>query len=318
MKVVLACDLGEEFVNDLRGTFPEVDFRPAYTIADQLRDVPDAEVQFGLITREVFLAAKQLRWFHYIGMGLNSVVGDNPEFAGSDVVMTRSIGTHVIPMADHVFAMILAFSRKIPELIDDQRAHRWEGSKYFRRMRELAGNTLGMVGLGDIGRAVAQRARGFDMEVYAVDIRHMSPPAGVREVWGIERLDDLLARSDWLVVTAPLTDKTRGMIDHRFMERIKPGAFIIVISRGGIVDEAALIDALRSGRVAGAGLDAFVQEPLPPDSPLWDMPNVLLSPHASANSPQLWERRKALFKENLRRYLVGEPLLNVCDKKVDF
>ena len=318
MKVVLAFDLGEDFVRDLRTAFPQIEFAPAYTVEEQLREVPDAEVQFGLITREVFLKAKQLRWIHFIGAGFDYAVRDNPELVESDVVMTNAPKTHAIAMADHAFAMVLAFAHRVPELIEDQQARRWETKKYRGRMRELPGTTMGVLAMGEVGKAVAQRAQGFEMDVYAVDLRKMDPPFGVREVWDTGRLDDLLAISDWFIVTAPLTDATRGMIGRRQVERLKPGAYVIAVSRGRIIDEEPLVDALRSGRVAGAALDVTAQEPLPSDSPLWDMPNVLLSPHASADSPQLWERRKEAFKENLRRYVAGEPLLNVCDKRAGF
>ncbi len=318
MKVVLAFDLGEDFVGDLRATFPQIEFAPAYTVEEQLREVPDAEVQFGLITRDVFLKAKQLRWIHFIGAGFDYAVRDNPELVESDVVMTNAPKTHAIAMADHVFAMALAFAHRVPELIEDRQARRWETKKYRGRMTELPGTTMGVLAMGEVGKAVAQRAQGFEMDVYAVDLRKMDPPFGVREVWDTGRLDDLLAISDWFVVTAPLTDATRGMIGRPQIERLKPGAYVIAVSRGGIIDEEPLVDALRSGRVAGAALDVTAQEPLPSDSPLWDMPNVLLSPHVSADSPQTWERRKQVFKENLRRYLAGAPLLNVCDKKAGF
>ena len=318
MKVVLDRDMGEEFVSELQEMFPAVDFRRAYTIEEQLREAPDAEVQFGEITRDVYLAAKKLRWFHFIGIGFDHIVGKIPELVEDEVLMTNARQTHVIPMADHVFAMMLALAHNVSELIEDQRARRWDTMKYFSRMKELAGTTMGVVAMGDIGKAVAQRAKGFEMEVYAVDIREMSPPPGVREVWGVERIDDLMAITDWLVVTTPLTTETRGMIDRRRLKRLKKGAVVIVVSRGSIVDEDALADALRSGRLAGAALDATAQEPPAPESPLWDAPNLLLSPHVSADSPQLWERRKDVFKENLRRYLAGEPLLNLCDKRAGF
>ena len=318
MKVVLAYDLGGEFVTDLRATFPVVDFRRGYTVEEQLREVPDAEVQFGTITRDVYLAANKLRWFHFLGIGFDHIVRNIPEIVENEVVITNARQTHVIPMADHTFAMMLALAHNVPELIEDQRAHRWDTPKYFSRMKELAGTTMGIVAMGDIGKAVAQRAQGFDMDVYGVDIREMSPPPGVREVWGVDRIDDLVAISDWLVVTAPLTPQSRGMINRRRLERLKKGAVVIVVSRGSIVDEEALVDALRSGHVGGAALDATAQEPLAPDSPLWDAPNVLLSPHVSAESPQAWERRKEVFKENLRRYLASEPFLNLCDKRAGF
>ena len=318
MKVVLDRDLGEEFVRDLRDTFPSVDVRPAYTIEEQLQEAPETEVHFGELSRQVYLVSKKLRWFHFLGIGFDHIVRKIPEIVEADVVMTNARRTHVIPMAEHAFAMMLAFAHKVPEFIDDQRAHRWETMKYYGRMQELAGTTMGIVAMGDIGRGLAQRAQAFEMDVYGVDIRKMSPPPGVREVWGVDQIDDLMAVSDWLVVTAPLTKETRGMIDAGRLGRLKKGAVVIVISRGSIVEEDALVAVLRSGHIAGAALDATAEEPPAPDSPLWDAPNLLLSPHISADSPQLWVRRKEIFKENLRRYLAGEPLLNVCDKRAGF
>ena len=177
---------------------------------------------------------------------------------------------------------------------------------------------MGILALGDIGTAVARRAHGFGMRVYAVD-RHPRPaPPTVEEVWGPERLDELLAISDWFVVAAPLTSETRGAIDRRRLGLLKPGAHVIVISRGNIVDEEALIDGLRSGRIAGAGLDAVSVEPLPESSPLWGMKNVVLSPHASGMTPTQWSERMEVFKENLRRFLANEPFLYVVDKKAGF
>ena len=319
MKVVVAYDLGEEFVKELQATFPTVEFRPAYTTEEQLRVVADAEVQFGEMTRDVYLAAKRLRWFHFIGSGFDHIVGDSiPEMVESDVVLTNAPGTHTTPMAEYVFARILALAYNFAEFMENQRAHRWDKLKYFRGMKELAGTTMGIVAMGDIGRALAQRARAFEVDVYAVDIRRMDPPPGVAEVWGLDRLDDLMALSDWLVVTAPLTPQTRGLINRRRLERLKKGAAVIAVSRGGIVDEEALLDGLRSGHIAGAALDVVAQEPLPPESPLWEAPNTLISPHVGPDSPQMWIRRQEIFKENLRRFLAGEPLLNVRDKRAGY
>ena len=315
MKILITFDLGDAFLKEIREAFPDQDFRAAYTTEEQLREAPDAEVIFGLLNRDLFLVSRSLRWFQFIGIGFDMVLTKIPEIIESDVVMTNSRETHVIPMADHVFAMILAFAHRVPELIEDQRTHLWNPEKYHRRMIELPGTTMGIVALGDIGSAVAKRAQGFDMNVYAVDIRPMTPPSGVREVWGMEKLDALIEVSDWLVVTAPLTEATRGMIDRARIERFKPGALLIVVSRGGIVEEAPLIEALRSGKIAGAGLDVMAEEPLPAGDPLWDAPNVLISPHTCADSAKIWDRRTEIFKENLRRYLAGEALKFVCDKR---
>ena len=318
MKVILAYDLGDAFVQDLRNSFPKVDFRPAYTVEEQLREVPDAEVQFGLMSGEVFRAAKQLRWFHFIGIGFDVVLKGAPGLVESDVVMTNARETHVIAMADHALAMVLAFAHRVPDLVKDRKAHRWDTLKYQGGMRELAGTTMGVLAMGDIGQAVARRASGFDMKVYGIDVRQMDPPEGVKEVWGPERLDEVLAISDWFVVTAPLIDSTRGLLDRQRLARLKQGAYVIVVSRGGIVLEDALAEALSSGHVAGAALDAVDPEPLVEDSPLWSLPNVIMSPHVSADSPEMWERRRQIFKENVRRYLAGEILLNICDKQKGF
>ena len=318
MKVILAYDLGDAYVQDLRNSFPEVDFRPAYPLEEQLREAPDAEVQFGLISGEVFRAAKKLRWFHFIGIGFDVVLKGAPELLESDVVMTNARETHVIAMADHALAMVLAFSHRVPDLVEDRRMHRWDTLKYQGAMRELAGTTMGILAMGDIGQAVARRASGFDMEVYGIDVRRMDPPAGVKEVWGPERLDEVLAISDWFVVTAPLIDSTRGLLDRQRLARLKKGAYVIVVSRGGIVLEDALAEAISSGHVAGAALDAVDPEPLVDNSPLWDLPNVIMSPHVSADSPEMWVRRRQIFKENLRRYLAGKTLLNICDKEKGF
>ena len=315
MKVVLTYDMGESFVEELRTAFPELDFCPAYGYgeAEQVQKVADAEVVFGLMTRPVFLAAPQLKWFHFVGIGFDPIVREIPEFRTGDVAMTNARETHVVPMADHVFAAILAHAHRIPELLEDQRNHQWNTKRYVRRIIELAGTKMGVLAMGDIGRGVATRAAAFGIEVYAVDILPMEPPPGVCAVWPVERLDEMLEMVDWLVVTAPRTEATTGMFNQRRLALLKEGAFVVVVSRGGIVDEEALAEGLHAGRIGGAALDATEIEPLPPNSPLWDAPNMLISPHTSAESVQLIERRKAIFVENLRRYLAGAALLNVCD-----
>ena len=318
MKVVLNFDLGETFVNDLKATFPDVDFRPVNTPEEELQEVVDAEVQFGVISREAFDAAKKLRWFHFIGMGFDNYKNNMPEMFDGEFIFTRAPGTHVIPMAEHTFAMILAYAHRIPDFIAEQKDHLWNTADFMDKIIELAGTTMGIISMGGIGKGIAQRAPGFEMDVYAVDSYPMSPPPGVKEVWGMDRLDDLLAQSDWLVVTTPYTKESHHLLDRQRIERMKPGAFIAIMSRGGVVDEEALIDALQSGHVAGAGIDAFAQEPLSADSPLWDLPNVIITPHISAHSPQLWQRRGQIFKDNLKRYLTGEPLMHVCDINTEF
>ena len=325
MKVVLQNDLlnnehpqAEDFITELRHSFPSVNFCPANTEADQIREIVDAEVHFGEISPAVFQAANKLRWCHFIGAGFDRLVRTNPSFVASDVILTNAPGTHAIAMADHVMAMILAFAHRLTDLIVDQQKHHWDSLKYRGRMRELQDTTMGILALGAIGQLVAVRAQSFGIKVHAVDLKPMSPPAGVAEVCTLEGLDQLLQISDWFVVTAPLTNQTQGLINRTRIKQLKLGSHVIIISRGGIVDEVALAEGLGSGYIGGAAFDALQTEPLPPDSPFWDMPNVLISPHCSADSPQMWERRREIFKENLSRYLNGAPLLYVCDKRAGY
>ena len=318
MKVVLDSEADREFVAELRNSFPSVNFCQAPTKADQVREIPDAEVLFGAITPAVFEAAGKLRWCHFVGAGFDKLVRGNPAFVASDVVLTNAPGTHAMAMADHVMGMILMFAHRLVDMLDDQRAHRWDVDKYRAQIRELEGTTMGLLALGSIGRAVAVRAQAFGIRVYGVDLKPMKPPEGVAEVWTLEGLERLLRISDWFVVTAPLTDGTEGLLNRDRIGQLKQGSHLIVISRGGIVDETAVVEGLRSGSIAGAGFDAVETEPLPDDSPLWDMPNVLISPHVSGDSPQTWERRYRIFKDNLARYLKGDPLLHICDKRAGF
>jgi phosphoglycerate dehydrogenase-like enzyme len=319
MKVVLSNKrmVTEEFLKDLQASFPEVTIQNTDTEEEQKQHIKDADVFYGMPSREVFLAADRLRWIQCPGTGID-VLTSIPEIVNSDVVLTNARGPHAAPMADHVMGVVLDFAHRARDLWEDQRAHRWVSSADSEEMVGLGGRTMGILALGGIGTAVARRAHAFGMEVYGVDVNPMPAPPGVKEVWGPERLDDLLEISDWFVVTVPFTSKTEGLIDRRRLGLLKRGAYIIVISRGGIVDEAALLEGLRSGRIAGAGVDAFKEEPLPADSPFWDMDNVMISPHVSALTPEMWEGRRQVFKENLRRFLANEPFLYVCDKEAGF
>ena len=317
MKIVVASLVSDEFLQDLRGSFPDVTFAPAETEEEQKREIKDADVFYGRPSRDVFRAADKLRWLQWQGTGIDEI-SKVSELADSDVVLTNMRGPHAAPMADHALGMIISLAHRGRELWDDQRQHTWDTAKYNGRMTELGGSTMGILALGDIGMAIARRAHAFDMEVYAVDLKPMASPPEVREVWGEERLDDLLAMSDWFVVAAPLTEKSRGMLDRRRIGLLKEGARLVVMSRGGIVDEAALLEGLNSGCIAGAALDVFDQEPLPEQSPFWDHPNVVISSHVSALTADMWEARREIFKENLRRFLANQPFLYVCDKREGF
>ena len=304
------------FVKEMRATFPDVEFVEVAEEVDQIREVADAEVYYGWPSRDVYLAGKNLKWMHCPGTGIDKLMAI-PELVASDIPITNAREPHVAPMADHVFGFIIALAHKLHWMWDDQNAKRWRMYDYAWKQMDLEGSTMGIVALGNIGRAVAKRAQGFSMNDYAVD-KFPRPAEYAKEVWDMDKLDDLLAISDWLVITAPITDETRMMIDKSKRALMKKGAHVIIISRGGIVDENALAEAIESGHLGGAGVDALEPEPPVPDSPLWENPNVIISPHASAFTSGLFVGRRNVFKENLRRYLAGEPFLYVCDKKLGY
>jgi len=307
----------EERLRALRASAPEVAFVPVSSANEQLSEIVDADATYGWPSREALSLAQRLRWVHVGGAGIEHI-RTLPELIESDVVLTNGRGTMARSVADHAFALILSFTRRLREIAEDQRAHRWTRDLRLAQMRELTGSTLGILGLGQIGSYVAQRGAGFEMRVMAVDARPPAHHPYVGDVWGLDRLDELLASADYVVVTIPFTPESRRLLDRRRLQLMQHGAYLVVVSRGGIVDEGALLEALRSGQLAGAGLDVAETEPIPPESPLWDLPNLILTPHCSGNSPQTHDRLWALFAENVRRFVAGETLLNRCDKRAGY
>jgi phosphoglycerate dehydrogenase-like enzyme len=317
VKIVIGEMAGQAPLAAWRERFPGVEFVPARTLEEQRAAVRDADAYLGRIPREAFLAAgPNLRWVHSSGAGIETLT--YPELVESDVVLTNTRGGHAPCIADHAFALLLALTRRLPDLLADQRAHVWKRPGGTAGMRALPGATMVIVGMGNIGRQVAQRAVAFDMRVLGVDVRPGEAPAGVEAILPLERLDEALRQADVAVIAVPLTPQTRGMLDARRIGLLKPGGYLIVLSRGGIVDEPALIAALQEGRLAGAGLDVQAREPTPPDDPLWDAPNLILTPHCSPTSDLTRERVWAITEENVGRFVRGEPLINVCDKRAGF
>jgi phosphoglycerate dehydrogenase-like enzyme len=214
-------------------------------------------------------------------------------------------------MAEMVMALVLAATKRLPEHAFDQRARRWGR----RPKRELRGSTVGIVGLGRIGTEVARLCAAFGARVLGLRRAPTEPPPGVERVVGSDGLGELLAESDYVVLTLALNPTSRRLIGRRELELMKPSAILVNVARGDIVDEPELVGALRERRIAYACLDTFQQEPLPADSPLYDLPNVFITPHNSASSPHMEERVIALFLDNLGRLVRGEALLNVVDKR---
>jgi len=305
------------FPEELRQDFPQVEVvhRTNYEGID--RELRDAEVLFTFwLPREQFAAARSLRWLHTPTAAVHPLLF--PELVQSDVVLTNSTEVHGRVVAEHVMALVFALARKIPQAARLQQKHLWGAETIWNEgvhPREIAGATLGMIGVGGIGRRVAQMASALGMRVIAVR-QHVEKgsPEGVEAVFPPAALDELLAQSDFVVLAVPVTAATNGLFHAARFAAMKPTAYLINVGRGEQMDEPALIEALRSRRIAGAALDVFAQEPLPADSALWDLENLLITPHTASQTEQLWPRHYELFSENLRRYLAQQPLRFVVDK----
>jgi phosphoglycerate dehydrogenase-like enzyme len=228
------------------------------------------------------------------------------------VVITSASGVHVGPLAEFCLLGLLHFTKGVPRLWADQRAHHWD----HYPVAELRGGTVLVLGLGAIGTEVARLTKAFGMHTIGINRRGLSDSPHVDEVYASGDLRDVLPRADAVVVTLPLTDETRGMLDGQTIGHLKPDAILVNAGRGGVIDEPALVQALREHRLGGAALEVFATEPLPTDSPLWDLPDVLISPHTAALSVHENERINELFCENLRRYLAGEELLSRVDTRL--
>jgi phosphoglycerate dehydrogenase-like enzyme len=315
MKVVLTQTEGTPhfgLLDDLQGD--EIRLVKVESPEELAAEIVDADVFYGFPTAELLRMATSLRWIQSPSAGVN-YLQDLPELVANDIVLTNTRGAHGPSIGEHTFALLFALTRHIPESVHAQREHHWARKELYRTSREVRGLTMGIVGYGAIGRAVAQRAHGFDMEVIAVD-PHPDPGAPfVVETWGMERLPDLLARADVVVVAAPLTAQSYHLVDAAALARMKPDAYLIVVSRGGIVDEDALVDALESGRLAGAGLDVTEIEPLPTESRLWNAPNLIITPHTAGDSSEKERRCVEILRENLLRFAAGETLFNIVDKQ---
>lgn len=311
LKVLISSGEGEDF-------FSLLDDVPGISVsrcesADLAKNAADIDVYYGHPTAEMLKLAPKLKWIQSPSAGVE-FVARIPELVASDIILTNTRGAHGPSIGEHTMALLLALTRHIPESLEQQRRHHWERGRLYRTAREVGGLTMGIIGFGALGRGIAQRAIAFDMKLLAVDAQAVNGHPFLDDVWPVSRLDDLLEQSDVVVVAAPLTPETHHLLGAEQLAKMKDDAYLIVVSRGGIVDEDALLATLKSGKLAGAGIDVLEQEPLPADNPFWDAPRFILTPHlAGASAPK--ERRVVeIFRDNLIRFQNGEPLVNEVDK----
>lgn len=287
------------------------------TTADELSvHFPDAEILCSdIIPANWRTLAPRLRWLQFPGAGVDSLATTGLLDANSDVLVTTAAGVHAETISEYVFGSMLMFNRNWPQMVRLQDEHVWARSATWYHLggRELAGQTLGIIGLGNIGRRIAQLGRAFGMRVLGTrrSIHYSGDQEpDVDQTFPPEQLHELLRLSDYVVISVPLTRETEKLIGETELRIMRPNTYLVNIARGQVIDEQALISALREGWIAGAGLDVTEEEPLPSESPLYSMPNVILTPHISGNSAHYDTRLAALFADNLKRYRIGQQLQN--------
>ena len=310
--MLVATSVEPRHLDRLRSAFPDLDLRQS--------DWPPATADLGAVDAAVLWSvepewlesAPGLRWIHVGGAGVEGL--PLAEIRRHGAILTNSSGVHVPNIPEHVLALLLAFARRLPQLLSAQRDRRWRDTETHAEVFEVSGQTLLLVGMGDIGLATGERAAALGMEVTGFRRRSGQPtPEFVTRVYWQEELHEALGNADHVLVSLPLTPATRGLIDAEALAAMRPGAFLYNVGRGPVVDQAALEAALAEGLLGGAGLDVTDPEPLPPESPLWAMENVIITAHTSGASPRFWDRAIELVVENVRRFRAGEELVNRVD-----
>lgn len=300
----------EASARQLIARFPDVEFTYATTEEERARGLETAEAAYTwILSADELGRAPKLQWVHSSSVAVETLC--LPELFARGVQVSNTRGVQAVPIAEHVMAMALAFARQIPFALDAQARSSWAQDQFVGRRQPwlLHGRTMGLVGVGTIGAAIAARASAFGMRVTAVRRQASAIPVpGVDAAYGPEGLSRVLEESDVLVIAAPLTPETDQLIDRQALARLKPGAILINVGRARILDTDALVDALAAGRLGGAGLDVFPEEPLPPDHPLWTAPNLILTPHTSGFRPGHWDEVVEVFADNLARYRRGDAL----------
>ena len=310
MKILANLQLDSSQVRQIGAVSENIEVLTADSEGEILELMPEIDVVFGNFSHEMFLLGKKLKWVQVGSAGVNDLMYS--DFVDSEVIMTSAKGLVGVHLAEHAMALLLALTRGVAWSI---RNPSWDQRAATRSISwELLESTMGIVGLGGTGRELAIRALGFGMRVIAVDPEDVELPYGIDACWRMDKFHQLLEESDVVAICAPLTYETEGMFDLAAFQLMRKHALLINVTRGAIVDEHALLQALDHGLIGGAGLDVTPQEPLPTDHPLWQMGNVVITPHSAGGSPRRMDRSVELFCDNLRLLLSNKPLNNVIDK----
>jgi phosphoglycerate dehydrogenase-like enzyme len=316
MTLLISFDLQKTHITKIQKTSANVKILQSSEENKLMKLVENADILLaGAFSIEMFRKAKKLKWIQTVGAGVNRFIF--PEVVKSPVIITSAGGVHPIPVSEHVIGLMLSLCRKLHFFVRNQTKRKWErdGADLMEQVEELSGKTVGVVGLGRIGNEVAKKAKCLGMKVIATKRNPNTPkPDYIDSLIHPKSLKELLAESDFVVITVPLTTETERMIGETQLRSMKKTSYLINVARGKIVQENKMIQALKEGWIAGAGLDTFEAEPLSHNSELWDMKNVIITPHVAGLTPYYFERLTDIFCANLNRFMRNEPLINVVDK----
>jgi phosphoglycerate dehydrogenase-like enzyme len=324
MKILIAADhpfelwkapdwLGQRLERD----FPQLKVVQLSNYDRVSEEIGDTDVFIGFSLKPAqFAAAKKLTWIHSPAAAVHQLM--YPELISSSVMLTNAREVHGPVVAEHAITLVLALAKRLPRAMQYQIRKEWAQQKLWDetpRPREVADATVLVVGMGSIGREFTARAQALGMRVIAVRGNPKKGTGGANAVYSLEQLDQILPQADFVVLCVPVTPATAGIINQARLEKMNADAYLINVGRGSLVHEAALIQALRDRRIGGAALDVFAHEPLPPESPLWSLDNLLITPHTAGVTERLWDRHYKLLSENLTRFLAGQRLLYEVDKQ---
>ena len=305
------------FSERLRHDFPDVEVVHLSAYDRVNEEIADADIAISWSLRgEQIRAAGKLKWIHSTATAVHALM--SPELRNSNIIVTNARDVHGPVVAEHAMALAFALAKRLPQAMQYQRQKHWAQHDLWAnspRPRELRGATMTIVGLGGLGRSLARMASSLGMRVLGVRAHPERSCQGVDVVYGFDALDQGLSRGDFVVLALPVTSSTHRLMNAARLSKLRPEAYLINVGRGVLIDETALIEALRNKAFAGAALDVTAEEPLPPNSPLWEMENVLITPHIAGLTEKMWDRHYAAFAENLKRFINAQPLRWIVDKE---
>ena len=309
LNILVTNSLAERHIKAIRAVAPDSTIISCelQNAAEHIADTDILLTWGAMDIRSLYLSAPKLKWVHALSAGIENLIF--PEIKSSTTLLTNSKGIHGIPISEHVLAMMLSFTRGINMFIRQQIGKQWKRVP----VEEIHDKTIGIVGLGSIGREIAKKAKGMGMQVVASK-QTITTEIFVDKLYTPDQLHELLAISDFVVIALPLLEETKDLITLKEFAAMNPSAYFINVARGAVVKQDDLVTALQQGLIKGAGLDVFDHEPLSETSPLWDMPNVIITPHLAALSPNYMDRAIKLFADNLSRFIQHKEMLNIIDK----